>query len=459
MAGLTKILLQLKHRQLAPSLHSATLNPHIDFENSPFIVQQSLAPWNRPVITSNGYTTAYLRRAGISSFGAGGSNAHLIIEELEEHLQSMPPLPPVNETGALVDPVVIVLSARNENRLQLIAGRLAKTLQQGKYNNQHLPSIAYTLQVGREALDTRLALVVRSIEELCQKLDDFVQQGQVADDLYYGKVERDNGAMEALAADEDLREAINKWITRKNTTASVLFWVKGLQVNWVGLYAANTLASLRRISLPTYPFEQERYWVPQATAVDAPAAPAATPASTLLVQPVWQLQPLPAAPIAAQYAQHIIFLAGMDAATWLPSLKEGFNRAQVINCYDPSQDIQASYEASSFQLFQLVQTLLQDRPTHKILIQVVVDAGHDTLTGLFALLQTARQENPLITGQLIGITQPIDTRRLIALLQENRLSSNQAAIRYVNELRYELCWQEYRAGHSARPLWKEGGVI
>jgi polyketide synthase PksN len=465
MAGLTKILLQLKHRQLVPSLHANLLNPHIDFDNSPFIVQQTLSPWQRPVITSNGHTREYLRRAGISSFGAGGANAHLIIEELDESLVPVPVMPAVNEAGDLQEPVLIVLSARNEKRLQLMAARLVQALQKGGYSNLHLPAIAYTLQVGREALDTRLALLVRSIEELNQKLDAFAQHEQVADEVYYGKVERDNGALEALAADEDLREAINKWIERKKYIRLCTFWVKGLQVNWLALYNTSTLASLRRMSLPAYPFEQERYWVPQApenelllpTHSITPAAPIVASASTLLLQPIWQEQPLTVAPVAVQYEQHLIFMAGLDSSPWLSALQQGMRGVQVINSYAPNQDIQSSIEVSSLQLFQLIQQLLKERPTQKILIQVVVDAGHATLTGLYALLQTARQENPLITGQLIRITPDISTAGLVTLLQENKLSGKQAAIHYTQQLRYELGWQVSAAGKQSRPLWKEGG--
>ncbi|WP_230646940.1 polyketide synthase, partial [Bradyrhizobium sp. Leaf401] len=81
IAGLTKVLLQLKHGQLVPSLHSEVLNPHIDFANSPFVVQQGLSDWPRPVLEENGMRKEHPRMAGISSFGAGGSNAHVVIEE------------------------------------------------------------------------------------------------------------------------------------------------------------------------------------------------------------------------------------------------------------------------------------------------------------------------------------------------------------------------------------------
>ncbi len=80
IVALTKVLLQLKHKQLVPSIHSETLNPHIDFTQTPFYVQQAVSEWK----TKNNLP----RRAGISSFGAGGSNAHVIVEEGPEQMLS-----------------------------------------------------------------------------------------------------------------------------------------------------------------------------------------------------------------------------------------------------------------------------------------------------------------------------------------------------------------------------------
>ena len=84
IAGLTKVLLQMQHQQIVPSLHSGQLNPHIDFPQSPFLVNQVLRPWEQP--DRNGRKLP--RIAGISSFGAGGSNAHMIVEEYEAAVQA-----------------------------------------------------------------------------------------------------------------------------------------------------------------------------------------------------------------------------------------------------------------------------------------------------------------------------------------------------------------------------------
>ena len=105
-AGLAKIVLQLRHRMLAPSLHSAELNPHLDLPATSLAVQQTLERWE---------TGGELRVAGLSSFGAGGANAHLVVCE---H-----PAPAAVDAGDA--PQLVVLSARTAARLRA-AGRRAR---------------------------------------------------------------------------------------------------------------------------------------------------------------------------------------------------------------------------------------------------------------------------------------------------------------------------------------------
>ncbi|MGC2742916.1 MAG: polyketide synthase, partial [Candidatus Angelobacter sp.] len=106
IAGLTKVLLQMKHEQIVPSLHSERLNEHIDFGQTAFVVNQELRRWERPEIEGRRVP----RIAGISSFGAGGSNAHMIVEEYEAGVPVKPEVVP----GA----VVILLSARTREQLK-----------------------------------------------------------------------------------------------------------------------------------------------------------------------------------------------------------------------------------------------------------------------------------------------------------------------------------------------------
>ncbi|HSE16101.1 MAG TPA: SDR family NAD(P)-dependent oxidoreductase [Pyrinomonadaceae bacterium] len=151
VAGLIKTVLALKNRQIPPSLHFQQPNPAIDFENSPFYVNSKLTDW-----TSNGAP----RRAGISSFGIGGTNAHVVVEEA----------PDVASAGTVRPLHLITLSAKTRTALQATARNLAEHLKQ--HPELNLADVAHTLQRGRKSFDHRLAFVCRDLDEAAAALED-----------------------------------------------------------------------------------------------------------------------------------------------------------------------------------------------------------------------------------------------------------------------------------------------
>ena len=254
IAGVTKVLLQMKYCQLVPSLHSKVLNPNIDFSHTPFVVQQELTEWKRPIAEMNGESREHPRVAGISSFGAGGSNAHIVISEY------IPDRERPQVRSATQNTAIIVLSAKNEEQLQEQAQRLTAAIRKEQVSETDLADIAYTLQVGREAMEERLAVVVDSIKELKEKLSGFVEGQDDIEGIYRGQVKRNKDALAVFAADEELQEAIAKWVERRKYAKLADLWVKGLSFDWNRLYDD---VKPRKISLPTYPFARERYWVPE----------------------------------------------------------------------------------------------------------------------------------------------------------------------------------------------------
>jgi polyketide synthase PksN len=276
VAGVTKVLLQMRHGQLAPSLHSRTLNPNIDFATTPFVVQQQLAEWVRPVLEIDGRRVELPRRAGVSSFGAGGSNAHVLIEEFMA--------PPRARPASAARPALVVLSARQPERLSERAADLLAALDRGELGEEDLGDVAYTLQVGREAMEERLALAVGSMAELKARLAAWLAGEDGIEALYRGQVKRNKEALAAFA-DDDLAGAIEAWIAKGKLHKLLDLWVKGLALDWNKLHGEPLP---RRISLPTYPFARERYWVPQfkdpAPAQGAVAAGAVQPVLHPLVQ-------------------------------------------------------------------------------------------------------------------------------------------------------------------------------
>ncbi|MFP5391925.1 MAG: SDR family NAD(P)-dependent oxidoreductase, partial [Gammaproteobacteria bacterium] len=261
ISGITKVLLQMRHQELVPSLHATMLNPYIDFENSPFVVQRERGYWKRPQIERDGAVIEYPRIAGISSFGAGGANAHAIIEEYVPQAADVR----ASDDGA----VAIVLSARSDERLVASAARLLAAVPALRGAGHRLRDLAYTLQVGREAMQARLAIAVASLDELETALAQVVAGRPGADAVHRGHVQRDDDTVAAFSGDGDLAATVAKWLAQRRYDKLLPLWVKGLDLDWAGLYQGQ---APRRLSLPTYPFEARRYWVPGLEAdVPAPA--------------------------------------------------------------------------------------------------------------------------------------------------------------------------------------------
>ena len=251
IAGLTKVLLQMQHQQIVPSLHSAQLNPHIDFDSTPFVVNQTLKPWEQPVVDGQKVP----RIAGISSFGAGGSNAHLIVEEYPQ---------PAQQPMAFSS-LAIVLSARTAEQLRRKAQDLLDFVRARE--TVDLAAVAYTLQVGREAMDERLGFVVTSAGQLVAQLEAWLAGER--EESYEGQVRRDKGAVSLFGTDAALQQTVDTWMANGELAKLVELWAKGLELDWAKLYG-QTLPP--RISLPTYPFAKERYWIDVRTAPVVPVA-------------------------------------------------------------------------------------------------------------------------------------------------------------------------------------------
>ena len=253
IAGLTKVLLQLRHQTLVPSLHSQELNPHIAFEETPFAVQQEVSPWGPTEIVEDGKVLSYPRRAGISSFGAGGSNAHLI---LEEFLDLRP-----RRAALEGSPVLVLLSAANANSLIGVAQNLLAWLSSREATDPKRPDleeIAYTLQVGREPLGERVAFTVSSLAELRRNLELFVAQ-DIATDFVRGSARQDRGVSAAILAGAEGNQFVQSLIDNRNLVKLAQLWVHGAEVEWEALWRG---IDVRRVSLPGYAFDRKRYWVP-----------------------------------------------------------------------------------------------------------------------------------------------------------------------------------------------------
>ncbi|HEY0171323.1 MAG TPA: beta-ketoacyl synthase N-terminal-like domain-containing protein, partial [Pyrinomonadaceae bacterium] len=169
IAGLIKAALSLEHEHVPPHLHLRSLNPHLAVEGSPLEIVTGGRDWGRGV---GG------RFAGVSSFGFGGTNAHVVLEEAPApHAPHASTEAPRDAAERAERPAhVLTLSAQSDDALRELARRYSEHL--ALHEEQGLADVCFTANVGRARFDRRLALVCETREQLSLSLPDFADGGR-----------------------------------------------------------------------------------------------------------------------------------------------------------------------------------------------------------------------------------------------------------------------------------------
>ncbi|MRN51861.1 beta-ketoacyl synthase N-terminal-like domain-containing protein [Paenibacillus monticola] len=243
IAGVIKVLLAMKHGILPGNLHFKQLNPQIRLQDSPFYILDRNMEWLR---LRDEYHRELPRCAGVSSFGFGGVNAHVVLQEY------------LTQEDVFVQPsgekFFCPLSAKTAERLKDYASSLYQFL----LKNPELPlrNIAYTLQTGREDMEVRIGFLADSSEGLRDALYQYRHEAASIKDIYSGSPHnrglfagRRVAAMELLVnpQEKDLEEVKQQWLN-------------GARVDWKRLYNGHKPT---KVSLPGYSFGGESYWLPE----------------------------------------------------------------------------------------------------------------------------------------------------------------------------------------------------
>ncbi|MFI5589780.1 AMP-binding protein [Amycolatopsis sp. NPDC051758] len=205
VAGLIKTVLSVRHGVIPPNLHFTAPHPEVDLAGGPLYVPVKAADWPE----------APRRVAGVSAFGLGGTNVHVVVEE-----------PPATGPRVTADgPYVLPVSARDEEArretLSALRDRLAT-------DPPDLADVAYTLAVGRREFACRAAVVATTAAEAVEALDTLLADG--------GDLAGPPGAARELA----------------------VRWVGGADVDWA---ARHDGAEPGRVPLPGHPFRRSRCWI------------------------------------------------------------------------------------------------------------------------------------------------------------------------------------------------------
>jgi 3-oxoacyl-(acyl-carrier-protein) synthase/acyl carrier protein len=227
LAALIKVLLQLQHRMLVPSIHCAEENPHLRLSESPFVVNRTYRPW--PAIGG-------VRTAAVSSFGAGGANAHVIVQE---HVH---PEAPVADDARFH---LVVFSARSAVSLQ---DQLDTTREWLGTHKVDLSALSYTTCCARDHFTYRAGFFVRTVKELHELLGrDLQDHRKLAPPADHGRASMDELVAKA-------REHRGRHCSELDELLGV--YLQGASVPW-----SEVVEERKPISMPGYPFERKRFWI------------------------------------------------------------------------------------------------------------------------------------------------------------------------------------------------------
>ncbi|WP_405818765.1 amino acid adenylation domain-containing protein [Streptomyces sp. NBC_01390] len=248
LAGVIKVVLALRHGVVPPQIHCERLSTAVDWDSLPLAVERTAAPW----------PAGAPRIAGVSSFGASGTNAHVLIEAAPA------PAPGARPASGDVRRV-FPFSARDEADLAASVRRFTDALAEPGAPEDPA-EVAYTLQTGRKRHRTRLAVVAPDLDVLRARLVEFLRGGAQGPDIFRGEAPAAGTAVPAPPTGAG------------DPAALAAAWCAGRDVDWA---AAHGPVVPRRVPLPSYPFKRVRVRIAESEAspvLSLPALPAPAPA-------------------------------------------------------------------------------------------------------------------------------------------------------------------------------------
>lgn len=269
IAALSKVLLQMRHAQLAPSLHADRLNPNIDFNQAHFVVQRKRCEWKAP-LGADGSTLP--RLAAVSSFGAGGSTAHLVVEE---HLE-----PRLTDAGR-PNKELLLFSAHTPTALQQQMRAIAAWLRRYQAGNvlrlgcieRSLSDVAQTLHDGRTPRTYRLAMIADNLSDAIDKLENIAGE----DFSDYPRHERGIGVFRGVVEDAPFQAVASEIPSRSELEDLADQWISGTLAAWPEPVHGSVMR--RRVPLPGTALQMRRLWPEERKSPNAPTEDSPSSAS------------------------------------------------------------------------------------------------------------------------------------------------------------------------------------
>lgn len=253
LAGLIKLVLSLKNKELPPQYNFRVPNRKIQFENSPLYINNSLKKWESKDCP---------RRGGVSAFGMSGTNCHILLEEFSNQPDNQ------KEEGKKI--YIFSLSAKTKSSLQNLIKEYQKYFE--KTDIEAIQDICYTANKGRDHYTHRLMILCENINQLSQKISKinleklsdsenhiYYEQHEISNlkEKVFNKTKKEIEALSQSANDkvEELKEDKNNL---KLATELAILYIQGANIDWDLYYLGS---KHNKAYLPTYRFDKKRCWI------------------------------------------------------------------------------------------------------------------------------------------------------------------------------------------------------
>lgn len=255
LAGLLKVVLALKNRQIPPSINFNIPNRKIDFINSSVFFNTRVRKY---------LNNEYPMRCAVSSFGISGTNSHVILEEA-----------PQSEYYECIEEQVFAVSARTIKSLERLINLYNSFFQTN--NCLRLMDVCFTTNLGRGHYNHRISIIAKNIKDLINKIDIVCNrkiEGVKEEWFFYGEHKIVPNTKKHLVLGELTRETANllnyeckiklKSYAEQDTVSKNILseicnlYVSGAEIRWESFFRGK---DGHRVSLPTYSFEPTRCWI------------------------------------------------------------------------------------------------------------------------------------------------------------------------------------------------------
>jgi polyketide synthase PksN len=244
LVSLVGLIQAMRHELIPPSLHCQQESDYVRWSDTPFYVNRQARAWPK---------STRPRLGALSAFGISGTNAHMVVSSWDADATPADPLPCQ----------LLVLSAKTEQALAERINNMMQLLQSRSWTTQEMHAISHTLLAGRQHFAYRCAIVVEDAQDAIRAWQQ-ASSTQKPPNLFRGQVLRGFKPQRALLdyAQQLLEQTAtlinDRERCREHLQALGELYCQGYELPWSLLFEE---VRPKRISLPTYPFAKERYWV------------------------------------------------------------------------------------------------------------------------------------------------------------------------------------------------------